>query len=69
MTNTFLSRTNHVGSPWLSRSVTSGSAVHSAVVGGTTTVIVRSDLETATTSIRVESRGAAHEIHGRRTNA
>jgi dipeptidyl-peptidase-4 len=42
--------------------LTSGSAVHGAVVGGPTTVVVRSDLETATTSIRAESRGAAHEI-------
>jgi hypothetical protein len=29
MTNVFLSRTNHAGSPWLSRSVVSGSARHS----------------------------------------
>src|SRR5204862_6428191 len=28
MTNVFLSRTNHVGSPWLSRSVVSGRARH-----------------------------------------
>jgi dipeptidyl-peptidase-4 len=42
--------------------LTSGSAVHSAVVGGATTVIVRSELETPTTSIRVESSGATHDI-------
>ena len=42
--------------------ITSGPAVHAAIAGGGTTVIVRSDLETPTTSIRVESNGAAQEI-------
>jgi dipeptidyl-peptidase-4 len=42
--------------------MTAGPAVHAAVAGGATTVILRSDLEAAKTSIRVESNGAAHEI-------
>ena len=42
--------------------ITSGPAVHGAVVGGPTTIIVRSDFESPTTSIRVESSGAVHEI-------
>ena len=42
--------------------LTSGQAVHSAVVSSSTTVIVRSDLATPTTSIRVESSNTAHEI-------
>jgi dipeptidyl-peptidase-4 len=42
--------------------MTSGPAVHGAVVGGATTVIVRSDLESPTTTIRVESSGSVHEI-------
>ncbi len=42
--------------------LTSGPAVHSAVAGSSTTLIVRSDLATPTTSIRVESGDATHEI-------
>jgi len=42
--------------------LTSGSAVHGAVAAASTTVTVRSDLETSTTSVRVESSGGAHEI-------
>ena len=44
--------------------LTSGPAVHGAIAGGSTTVVVRSDLKTPTTSIRVESNGAgaAREI-------
>ncbi|HJR90576.1 MAG TPA: DPP IV N-terminal domain-containing protein, partial [Aeromicrobium sp.] len=42
--------------------LTSGPAAHGAVVSGSTCVIVRSDLESPTTSIRVESNGAIHEI-------
>lgn len=42
--------------------LTSGAAVHGAEVGGPTTVIIRSDLETPTTSIRVESSGTTHEV-------
>ena len=42
--------------------LTSGSAVHGAVTGGPTTVIVRSDLDTHATSVRVESADTSHEI-------
>ena len=42
--------------------LTWGPAVHGATVGGGTTVIVRSDLETPTTSVRVESGGASRQI-------
>jgi dipeptidyl-peptidase-4 len=36
--------------------------VHGAVVGGPTTVIVRTDLATVGTSVRVESNATSHEI-------
>jgi dipeptidyl-peptidase-4 len=42
--------------------LTSGPAAHGAVVGGSTSVIVHSDLESPATSIRVESNGASQEI-------
>jgi dipeptidyl-peptidase 4 len=42
--------------------LTSGAAVHGAVVGGPTTVIVRSDLESLTTSVRVETTDRTQKI-------
>jgi dipeptidyl-peptidase-4 len=42
--------------------LTSGAAVHGAVVGGPTTVVVRSDLDLLTTSIRVESADGSRVI-------